>query len=312
MTNTRFDALYLSTDIATQEELDSAVSSRLSLSGGVLTGNLTIEKEDAKLIIVDGGATLSCGVEGVSAEDATGFVAYELPFVGGIVSDDVEKYGVTQTFATREWVSSDLSGQDILYKSRGGVVSSEMSIAGPLSVQSYLTVGTRNAGSDIGENSVSEGSNNIASGNYSHAEGVNAFAGAYASHAEGDSCSAYSRASHAEGRNTIVSGLGGHAEGYETRAGANAHAEGYGTSAIGSASHAAGRYAAATNINTWIWNGDNSRSFSNPYTSTVSGSFNINPVNGISGFFIGTESLSAIIRSSVEAILAEHGITGTV
>lgn len=109
----------------------------------------------------------------------------------------------------------------------------------------------RAVGSGIGINSVSMGTNNIASGNNSiafgletNAEGDSSFAEGYLTYAKGD------YGSHAEGINTVAGGLASHTEGNGTQTGiqrsgeywggACAHAEGYATQASGQASHAEG------------------------------------------------------------------------
>lgn len=87
----------------------------------------------------------------------------------------------------------------------------------------------RKADSDIGLNSVAEGNNTTASGDYSHAEG-------FESEAVGNM-------SHAEGINSIASGEGSHVEGYytETR-GRYSHAEGQNNITEGECSHVEGVY----------------------------------------------------------------------
>ena len=127
-------------------------------------------------------------------------------------------------------------------------------------IETHLTVGSRKAGSTIGEKSFAQGSNTTASGNHSHAEGyVTKAAGDY-SHAEGGATIAEAECSHAEGSNTTASGSGAHAEGSASKAigkfshaegaqtvasGYDSHAEGYYTKASGAHSHAEGYYTKA-------------------------------------------------------------------
>lgn len=81
-----------------------------------------------------------------------------------------------------------------------------------------FTVGSRSSDT-VGINSVAEGFDIKASGNYSHAEG-------YQSKANGNN-------SHAEGYKTLTAYSYSHAEGYDTKAGNfYAHVEGYGVSAL--------------------------------------------------------------------------------
>lgn len=88
----------------------------------------------------------------------------------------------------------------------------------------------------IGNYSVAEGFNTIASGYASHAEGGSTFAGLYA-HAEGSHSLASGYCSHTEGEATEAPNICSHAEGDHTFAGPYAHAEGSYSSASGYYSH---------------------------------------------------------------------------
>ena len=123
-----------------------------------------------------------------------------------------------------------------------------------------------------------EGDRTTASGHYSHSEGYNTTASVSYSHAEGDSTTASGFYSHSEGGNTIASGVYSHAEGAFTIAG-------------GSGSHAEGFKSHATNKYSFAWNGD----VKNTYGSHGDGTFNINPVGGVDGFYIGEKNLKTII-----------------
>ena len=95
-----------------------------------------------------------------------------------------------------------------------------------------VTIGSRIHGGEIGERSLANGNEVIASGEYSHAEG-------YSSQTkEGD-------------------------------------------------------------IYAFAWNGDDSKTEEYPYKSNGPGTFNINPLGGLDGFYIGDKQLSAIILGSV-------------
>jgi hypothetical protein len=91
-----------------------------------------------------------------------------------------------------------------------------------------------------------EGARTIASGTGSHAEGASTQATGNYSHAEGSDTIASGSYSHAEGSTTIASGSHSHAEGSTTQANGNySHAEGNATEAIGDYSHAEGSYTMA-------------------------------------------------------------------
>jgi hypothetical protein len=91
--------------------------------------------------------------------------------------------------------------------------------------------------------SLQQGSNNLASGQYSHAEGQLSTASAVDSHAEGYNTVANNSYSHAEGRQTQAAGVGSHTEGLlNTTVGDYSHAEGRGTFSSGQYSHAEGGF----------------------------------------------------------------------
>ena len=136
-----------------------------------------------------------------------------------------------------------------------------------------VTIGRRKSGSSVGEGSLAAGFDVSASGPYSHAEGVEtiAYEGA---HAEGIGTTAMGNYSHAEGQNTV---------------------------AIADGSHAAGIYSYTLRYHdyAYAWNGDGSKSENNPYTSHGAGTFNINPEGGLGGFWIGEQTLEAIIAAAI-------------
>ena len=93
----------------------------------------------------------------------------------------------------------------------------------------------------IVQDSVQEGYQTTASGNYSHTEGYQTTASGNYSHAEGFNTVASEARSHAEGSDTLAAGEGAHAEGYNCQAtNLQAHAEGAGTKASAQAAHAEG------------------------------------------------------------------------
>lgn len=169
-----------------------------------------------------------------------------------------------------------------------------------------------------GSTSHSEGNSTEASGAASHAEGYKTTASGDYSHAEGNATSATAEYSHAEGNGSVVSGLWSHAEGYQTSAFGNyshaegrqtvagkakdgtaaathsAHADGWGTKALGVASHASGLSANVPDDYAFAWNGNDNKSV---YMSHGIGTFNVNPKNGIYGFYIGSQNLDTIITN---------------
>ena len=99
----------------------------------------------------------------------------------------------------------------------------------------------RKAGTDVGQNSHTEGMEVEASGRFSHAEGSSTKAAGMGSHAEGLDSTASGAAAHAEGMGTTAQGAASHAEGMSTKAAGNAsHAEGSGTYAASRSQHAQG------------------------------------------------------------------------
>lgn len=126
-----------------------------------------------------------------------------------------------------------------------------------------------------------EGGSTKAIGKYAHAEGRRSIADCRYSHVEGDNNYAAGYASHAEGNNTVAYGHSSHSEGQQTWA-------------IGAASHAAGIKAYANDKYSFAWSGISST----PYPSNGVGTFNINPIGGSNGFFIGTSSLADYITDA--------------
>jgi len=84
--------------------------------------------------------------------------------------------------------------------------------------QTEYTFGRRASGSEIGDWSIAEGKDNIASEEASHAEGIETAASGSASHSEGYRTTASGNAAHAEGNGTVASGDYSHAEGLYTSA----------------------------------------------------------------------------------------------
>ena len=190
-----------------------------------------------------------------------------------------------------------------------------------------MTIGSKGAG-EVGVSSFANGSDALASGDYSHAEGGGTTASGYASHAEGDSTTASGDYSHAEGSYTTASGYYSHAEGLSTTASVDfSHAEGYGTTASGYASHAegygttasvdfshaSGYNAFASNITAFAWQGSASDRFAEPeYGSHGNGTYNLNPVGGLAGLWIGEETLGGLFDEKLDTSSAIYQPTQSV
>lgn len=103
--------------------------------------------------------------------------------------------------------------------------------------------------------------------------------------------------------NTYTVGQGQCAFGTSTKAQAsNSFATGNSTTASGVGSCASGYKATAKGKYSVVWNGNSSESYGSSFSSD--GLFCINPVGGTSGFYIGAESLSAIIAAEVKKQIA--------
>ena len=124
-----------------------------------------------------------------------------------------------------------------------------------------VTIGSRKSGEPVGLGSLANGGDTTASGDFSHAEGRRTTASGHFSHAEGNL--------------TTASGNYSHAEGYlsQTKKG-DAHA--------------------------FAWNGDNSKTEDDPYKSHGPGTFNINPIGGLDGFYIGDRKFSEILANKAD------------
>ena len=189
-------------------------------------------------------------------------------------------------------------------------------------------------GKATGIASHAEGGGTTASGHYAHSEGYGTLANEEGSHAEGRWSYASGKFAHAEGGSYNGSsylsggwaaGNGSHAEGLQTYAkGIAGHAEGYAVSAIGNYSHAAGYQSIAnadnsyangvqvsamnyrsialgyntstTNQGQFVWNGYTSKQKSYTPSHEIQGSFNINPTDGLSGFYIGNKNLASYLN----------------
>lgn len=142
----------------------------------------------------------------------------------------------------------------------------------------YYTVGIRRSGPGIGNYSLAEGLQVVASGFASHAEGSGTTASGSCSHAEGEGSIASSLGSHAEGDATTASGGSSHAEGaYSIASGRASHAQNYFTLASSDYQTAIGTCNVEDNANTYaliIGNGTSINDRSNALTVDWSGNVN--------------------------------------
>lgn len=124
-------------------------------------------------------------------------------------------------------------------------------------------------------------------------------------HAEGRDTIADVRYAHAEGSHTYAGGMASHAEGFghsttnkNLAMGTASHTEGVNTQALNYATHAAGTCAIAKDEYSYVWSGQ--FNLNNCISSHGSGTFTINPINGINGFYIGNTNLCSIISAEVK------------
>ena len=168
-----------------------------------------------------------------------------------------------------------------------------------------------------------EGVQTSAIGDWSHAEGRKSRAEGVGAHAEGGSLTyigGYAKgvASHAEGAATHAIGSFSHAEGYQTSAfsqgtvafGHNAYISGdwsfgggYDLSSNAKNTVVLGINANANDLRSYVWSGIAN---SVPYTSHGIGTFNVNPIGGLSGFYIGEKSLNDYLISSTNALSIDN------
>ena len=87
---------------------------------------------------------------------------------------------------------------------------------------------------------------------------------------------------------------------FTTASGDYSHAEGAKTTASGDYSHASGYMAQTRNVDAYsfAWNGGDN--LVDPYLSHGPGTFNINPAFGLEGFYIGEQTLAAILTNKAD------------
>ena len=187
------------------------------------------------------------------------------------------------------------NGMQIVYRKTGSDIEIANLGYGPgidsgggTSNDPYYTLGRRNTGSTVGNYSVAEGINSVASGYASHAEGwsirdendetVPTSATGQASHAEGLATLASGNYSHSEGAQTTASGLNSHAEGAKCVAsGSHSHAQNNGTVADQASQTAIGDFNTKNNTNNLfvIGNGIGDNYRSDAFTVDKNGNVNI-------------------------------------
>ena len=123
--------------------------------------------------------------------------------------------------------------------------------------------------------------------------------GIYGSLAQGTNVTASGAFSHAEGDRTLASGKAAHAEGVATRAqGEASHAQGVNTYATQRATFAAGVSVNGTNSASFVWSGQETSPW---YGTHGKGSFNVDPIGGIAGMWIGNDALLSILYASLSS-----------
>lgn len=119
--------------------------------------------------------------------------------------------------------------------------------------------------------SLSHGTNSTASGEYSYAGGDRATASGHAAHAEGIATHAQGDGSHASGVNTYASQR---------------------------ATFATGVSVSGTNSAAFVWSGIEA---SPRYGTHGKGSFNVDPIGGIAGMWVGNDALLSILYASLSS-----------
>ena len=172
----------------------------------------------------------------------------------------------------------------------------------------------------VGTVAMSTGSNTLAAGDDSFAAGYMTVAGRYGhtegrdtvadwgSHAEGDHTRAFTCIGHVEGRSNYTDQYVTHVEGLGNWISCGGSERDNHLQASGS--HVAGIAATSKHKFAYVWSGENrpdengqigAANFDrwyrpvNPYSSHGEGTFNVNPLSGISGFYIGEQSLGDIL-----------------
>ena len=127
----------------------------------------------------------------------------------------------------------------------------------------------------------------------------------YGSLAQGTNVTASGAFSHAEGDRTVAQGKAAHAEGIATKSlGEGSHSSGINTHVTQRGTFAAGVNISGTNSLSFIWNGNETSPW---YGTHGKGTFNVNPANGLNGFYVGESTLQeAIVNSLMDTSVTNH------
>ena len=211
--------------------------------------------------------------------------------------------------------------------------------AGGWTTTNAVTIGSRGTGS-VGSASFANGSGVIASGSYSLASGRKSISTDLYGYVHGNECSSSGRYSRATGYQTSAIGDYSATAGYNTRAigvyssafgnsttatgsgsvafgglteatGGSSFAEGQYSKASGLGSKASGFNAVSSNVTSYSWQGSAGPLAETPYGSHGNGTYNINPVGGTGGFWIGEQTLAALLAAKQNAETVVTGAVGT-
>ena len=268
------------TDAYTKVETDTLLDTKLNLSGGTLTGHITLATpRSSRFSIVDGNNSFIMNSDKatfVSNSNTLGLGANtngtSLDFkINGSVEMAISQ-GLAPSTKYAPTLDEHLTRKDYV----DGLIGGGGTSSGFEKITTGKTSGWRLIGQDaqdfnfIGQNAVDasssqtikgtsslgasgnfafcSGADTKAQGDYSQAGGYQTTASGNYSQAGGYQTTASSEYSYAEGYDTLASGEGSHAEGKSTVAsGGSSHAEGYDTTSSGDyGSHAEGKSTVAS------------------------------------------------------------------
>jgi len=242
---------------------DSVATNYLPLTGGTMTGTLTLAEVDGgntEIIKAFLGSTSSqkfvIGVNGGNFYIGQYGYRLWLPYTSGTLAlkSDIPEVAIPGTNAVLAGKAADarfvgvelakmVTSVDGVTPDETGDVTLGAVFVGP---SNEVDVGERKEGTATGDRSVVMGQNATASAANTVAEGSGTSATAQNAHAEGYGSAATNNNAHAEGWATTAGGHSSHAEGRGTKTLANyAHAEGQNTVAGGACAHAEGHTALA-------------------------------------------------------------------
>ena len=283
--------------LATAEDVNSKADKATTLAGYGITDAVPLVEDvnGEKTAVTIGSRSGKVGVASISSGNNVSARGYSSHAEGGHTTASGDYSHAEGFYSTASGGSSHAEGYETTASSSYSHSEGEFTEA--TAPNSHAEGGGSVA---EGTGSHAEGGATTASGEYSHSEGSDTLASGESSHAEGWGTSASGKHSHSEGRQTGALGVGSHAEGYNTFAeGECSHAEGRGTVASGDYSHAEGRgtITRAGDSYAFAWSGVESGN--EIYNSHGPGTFNVNPVGGLDGFYIGEKTLSEAISDGV-------------